>query len=271
MLLVSELPIFQSDAQFQHERVFSSLHLLQLFDTRDKLTFGVENVFAYACHDHADDRATDGDDSNAMFSRYDTTPLENIEKGLSEYEKGQDCGVVNHVRLQATHLFALQFLSFCYILHHVSHVADTNIWKIHLSRAGDPKIKVDGISRSDVFAGVEFQPKRNASHVFVWKQQSLVFFSKHVVIQTVEGLNEKGLQHPRISVVFVLHSRSNEVGVEQDKSSVFCQIHSERERVRSLDRVWLENSAHTQHQSEGSVSASSDHDHSTQHPEDYNW
>ena len=112
MLLVSELPIYQSDARFLHERVFSSLHLLQLFNTRDKLTFGVENVFAYACHDRADDRATDGDDSNAMFSRCDTTPLKNGENGLTEYEKGQDCGVVNHVLLQAKHVFALQFLSF---------------------------------------------------------------------------------------------------------------------------------------------------------------
>ena len=193
----------------KHERVFSSLHLLQLFNTRDKLTFGVENVFAYACHDHADDRATDGDDSNAIFSRYDTAPLKNVENGLTDYEKGQDCSVVNHVLLQATHFFALQFLSFCYILHHVSHVTDTNIWKIHLSRVRDSKTKVDGVSGSDALTGVEFQPKRNSSHVFVWKQHSLVFFSKHIVIHTIEGLNEKGLQHPRISVVFVLHSRSN--------------------------------------------------------------
>ena len=150
MVLVSELPIFQSDAQFQHERVFSSLHLVQLFNTRDKLTFGIENVFAYACHDHTNDCATDGDDSNAMFSRYDTTPLKNVENGLTEYEKGQDCGVVNYVLLQATHFFALQFLSFCYILHYVSHVMDTTIWKIQLSRVRGSKIKVDGVSGSDV-------------------------------------------------------------------------------------------------------------------------
>ena len=94
------------------------------------------------------------------------------------------------------------------------------------------------------YPGVMSSPVLNFNQKDIWVMFScgsinrLSSFAEHVVVDTIQGLNQEGFQHSGIFVILVLDRWTYQIGVQQNKPPSLGKIDGEGESVRASDVVF---------------------------------